>query len=133
MARSRIQPAQHVTPLALLVARAAATTHTGSLRGADLHAAVTELAKISRASIIENGVLASDAVRAAVDAVASRHLKRGVADRQLTRALRKVGDRQLRNAIEIAHDQVLEPSEVAHYYAGLMAGLAFLELSRNSS
>jgi len=113
------------------VAQAAAHNHAAHFKDANLHAAVTELARIASDSVLKNGVLASEDVRAAVDRVASRHLQRAAADRRLTRMLSRVDDRQLRNAIEIAHDQVMEPSEVAYYYAGLMAGLAFLDLSRS--
>ncbi len=131
MARSRIVAMHNVTPLAALIARAAGNNHRGSFGKANLHGAVIELARITRGSIIEHGVTASDDLRAAIDEVAGRHLNRAAADRELSRTLRKIGDPQLRNAIEVAHGQVLEPSEVAHYYAGLMAGLAFVDLARN--
>lgn len=130
MSRSQSGASETVT-LADLVARAAAASHAANLQDVDLHRAVSELASLMRVSVLEHGIVASDALRSAVHDIASRHLKRAVADRQLSRVLAKVTDRQLRNAIEIAHDHVLEPSEVAHYYAGLMAGLAFVELSRN--
>lgn len=129
MSRSRSATAHGVSPLATLIARAAAGRHA-HFNGTELEAALTELARIARVSVLANGLVASEDLRAAIDAVASRHLKRAAADRELTRTLRRVGDRQLRNAIEVAHDQVLEPNEVAHYYAGLLAGLAFVELAR---
>lgn len=129
MARTRTRT-PHESPLTELVARAAAGGPAGNLKGADLHAAVTALARITRVSVLERGVLATDGLRSAVNDIAARHLKRAQADRELSRVLQKIGDRQLRNAIEIAHDQVLEPSELAHYYAGLMTGLALLEVSR---
>jgi hypothetical protein len=129
MARSRFDST--LMPLAARIARAAANSHRASLGDANLHGAVIELARITRGSIIERGMTASDDLRAAIDDVAGRHLKRAAADRELSRTLRKIGDPQLRNAIEVAHDQVLEPSEVAHYYAGLMAGLALIDLERN--
>lgn len=132
MSRSRSRALHKLSPLAQSVARAAASSDPGNAGGSDLHAAVTELAHFARAAVITNGVLASEDLRAVVDRVACRHLKRAAADRRLTRTLKKVGDRQLRNAIEVAHDQVLEPSEIAHYYAGLMAGLALLELGRGN-
>jgi hypothetical protein len=131
MSRSRIGSAHGLSPLTTLIARAAAGSHAASLNGADLQTAVTELAHLARVSVLQRGVVASDELRAAVDAVAGRHLKRATAERHLSRLLGKVGDRQLRNAIEVAHDQVMEPSEVAHYYAGLMAGLALLEFGRS--
>lgn len=130
MARSRIGSATHVPQLAFLVARAAARSYASTTQAGDVHTAVIELARITRLAVLERGIVASDDLRAAVDDIASRHLKRAAAERQLSRVLGKISDRQLRNAIEVAHDQVLEPSEIAHYYAGLMAGFAFLETRR---
>lgn len=126
MRRSRSATRQRTTPLVSSVAQAA-----GSVHGAELHDVVTALARIARASIFKSGVVASEEWRTAVDAVAARHLKRAAADRQLTRAIRRVSDPAIRDAVEVAHAQVLDVSELAHYYAGLMAGLAMLEWGRD--
>ena len=107
------------------MAHAAAGVH-----GAELHDLVTALARIAPVSILKSGLVASEEWRTAVDAVAARHLKRDAADRQLTRAIGKVNDRAVRDAVEVAHAQVLDVSELAHYYAGLMVGLAMMELDR---
>ncbi|MFM8533526.1 MAG: hypothetical protein ACKOEC_08030 [Acidimicrobiia bacterium] len=73
----------------------------------------------------------SDALRASVDAIAAQHLRRADAERELSRAFAKVSDRQVRNRIEVAHGQVLDLSEIAYYYAGLMAGVALTELNKD--
>lgn len=128
MSRSRINARQPLSPLAMLIASAAA--RHSSRRGADVQRAIAELAQVARLSVLEHGIVASDDVRTAIDAVATRHLGRAAADRDLTRSFGKVSDPKVRNAIEVAHGQVLELSETAHYYAGLMSGLALLELNR---
>lgn len=125
--RSRARSRAPVTPLASVVARAAADTH-----GVDMHNVVTALARTAAASIVTRGLVASDEWRSVVDAIATQHLKRAEADRQLTRALRKVNDHNLRSAIEVAHAEVLDLGELAHYYAGLMSGLMLLEVSQKT-
>lgn len=129
MSRSRINSREPLSPLAMLIASAAAR-HT-SRRGADVQRAIVELAQVARLSVLEHGIVASDDVRTAIDTVATRYLGRAAADRELTRSCGKVSDPQVRNAIEVAHGQVLELSETAHYYAGVMSGLTLVELSKN--
>lgn len=129
MSRSRINARQPLSPLAMFIASAAA--QHSSRRGTDVQGAIVELAQVARLSVLEHGIVASDDVRTAIDAVATRYLGRAAADRDLTRSFGKVSDPKVRDAIEVAHGQVLELSETAHYYAGLMSGLALLELNRN--
>lgn len=130
MARAKSIAARRVTPLARSVARAIAHAHeTGALPG-DLYSAVTELADVASVSVLARGIAASDEFRSAVDAIANRHLRRDVADRQLVSALRRIADTDQRNAVEVAHARVLELGELAHYYGGLASGLTLLELVR---
>jgi hypothetical protein len=131
MARSRSGSKQRVSPLVWSVAEAAADSHAAGIGADNLRKAVVDLSRLATISILENGVVASDDLRIAVDAVATRHLKRAAADRQLTRAIRRVSDPAIRDAVEVAHAQVLDVSELAHYYAGLMAGLAMMEWGRD--
>lgn len=129
MSRSQSQSRQLGSQLSSLIATAAAHRHHNP--GADVRGAVMALAAHARQSVLTNGIVICEDVREAVDAIAVRHLGLGAANRALSSAFDKVSERQVRSAIEIAHDQVLDLSEVAHYYAGLTSGIALVELSRN--
>jgi excinuclease UvrABC nuclease subunit len=71
-------------------------------------------------------------VRDEIERIANRHLRRGRADARFRSALRRVASVQERDAIETAFLEVLELSELAHYYAGLAAGLTLAELGRST-
>jgi hypothetical protein len=96
----------------------------------NLPAAITELSALAAVSVIARGVVASEEFRTAVDDIASRYLGGAAAERRLTLALMQIDDLPTRNAVEIAHAQVVDLRELAHYYAGLASGVSIVELGR---
>jgi hypothetical protein len=79
------------------------------------------------------GVTPADDVRDAIERIATRHLQRGKADAELRRAMAKIPGVNERDAIETACVQLIESGELAHYYAGLAAGITLAELGRRST
>jgi len=123
---SPVQPAG-LPPLLAQVIRAAA----GDARAAGHAAALHALARVFMLSLPARGVLApGDELSGQIDDVAKRYLNRAAAERQFDLAVGRVASLQQRDAIETAHATLVDVSELAHYYAGLAAGIALAELGR---
>jgi hypothetical protein len=126
MARSN--PARHIAGLPPLLSRVIrAVAHESG----DRAAALSALARLYMMIVPLRGVAPSDDVRAAIERIAERHLRRGDADAELRRAMARVPSVKERDAIETACVQLLESGELAHYYAGLVAGITLAELGRS--
>lgn len=94
-------------------------------------AALDALARLFLLALPARGVLApGDDLCDRIDAIATRHLNRATAERQFSLAVSSVASVTQRDAIETAHANIVEVSELAHYYAGLAAGIALAELGR---
>ena len=117
--------ANAVPPLLSHVIRAVA--HESGERAS----ALTDLARLFMLIVPVRGVSPSDEVRLAIERIADRHLHRRDADAELRRAMARVGSVKERDAIENACVQRLESGELAHYYAGLVAGITLAELGRS--
>lgn len=92
-------------------------------------AALNDLARLFAVVVPTRGVLApEDDLRDLIDRIATRHLQRASADDQLRAAMAGIGGVAERDAVESAHVKVMDVSEVAHYYAGLAAGLTLAGL-----
>ena len=98
----------------------------------DRASALNELARLFMLIVPMHGVEPAENVREAIERIAARHLKRHDAETELRRAVARVPGIKERDAIESACGQLLESGELAHYYAGLAAGITLAELSRNS-
>lgn len=99
----------------------------------DHSAALSDLARIIAPRVPARGVLApEDDLCNEIDRVAQRHLHRNAADRQFRAAVERIEDVAHRDAIESAHGRLVHVSEVAHYYAGLAAGITLSGLGRRS-
>jgi hypothetical protein len=130
MAR-RSRPAQSIPlpPLLAHVIRSAASDQR--LAEADHAAALQALARLFMLTLPARGVLAlGDDLCQTIDDIATRHLDRGIAEKHFQRAIDTIADVQQRDAIETAHASIVDVSELAHYYAGLAAGIALAELGR---
>lgn len=102
-----------------------------SRRAGDHSATLIDLARIIALRLPARGVLApGDELCDEIDRVAQRHLHRRAADRQFRAAVEQVADLAQRDAIETAHGRLVEVSEVAHYYAGLAAGITLAGFGR---
>jgi hypothetical protein len=94
-------------------------------------AMLIDLARIVALSLPANGVLApGDQMCNDIDRIAQRHLNRRAADREFRAAVARIANIEHRDAIETAHGKLIEVSEVAHYYAGLVTGIALSTLAR---
>lgn len=115
-----------------VVRAAEAEQHGRPDRGAGNHSAtLSDLARIVAQRLPARGALApGDDLCDEIDRVAQRHLHRSAADRQFRAAIARIADIAHREAIETAHGRLINVSEVAHYYAGLAAGIALAELGR---
>jgi hypothetical protein len=123
MARSN--PARRIAGLPPLLSRVIrAAAHESGERAA----ALSDLARLYMMIVPLRGVAPSDDVRDAIERIAERHLRRGDADAELRRAMARVPGVKERDAIEDACVQLLESGELAHYYAGLVAGITLAEL-----
>jgi hypothetical protein len=101
----------------------------GGARAATLQA----LARLFMIAVPTRGVLdPADDLRDQIERIANRHLRRGRADARFRSALKQVGSVQERDAIESAHLELVELSELAHYYAGLAAGITLADMGRGS-
>ena len=124
---ARLNPAQrsgNISPLLMHVIRAVARDSK------DRAAALDDLAQLFVLIVPVHGVAPVDDVRDAIERIAVRHLHRGKADAELRRAVARVTSVKERDAIETACVQLLESGELAHYYAGLAAGITLAELGR---
>lgn len=90
--------------------------------------ALADLARLYMLIVPLRGIAPSDEVRQAIEGIADRHLHRRDADAALRRAMARVADVKERDAIENACVQLQESGELAHYYAGLIAGITLAEL-----
>lgn len=121
-----------LSPLLVQVARAIAhhPDSRANLRDGDHLAALIDLARITLLSVPARGVVVCDDLRNEIDQVADRHLNRRAAQKKFLAAIQRVQNRERRDAIDSAHIQIVELSELAHYYAGLAAGLTLADLGR---
>lgn len=99
----------------------------------DRAATLQDLARLFMIAVPTRGVIdPADDLRDEIERIANRHLRRGRADARFRSALRRVGSVPERDAIESAHLELVELSELAHYYAGLAAGITLADLARGS-
>ena len=127
---ARLNPVQRNADISPLLARLIrAVARDSQHRASALH----ELAKLFVLIVPVRGVTPVDDVRDAIERIAVRHLQRGKADAELRRAVARVPGVTERDAIENACVQLLESGELAHYYAGLAAGITLAELGRRST
>ena len=100
-------------------------------RGSSDHAAALQaLARLFMVTLPARGVLAlGDDLCQNIDDIAARHLDRATAEKQFTVAVSRIDNVQQRDAIETAHANIVNISELAHYYAGLAAGITLAELA----
>jgi hypothetical protein len=95
-------------------------------------AALSELARLFMTALPVRGLDPADDLRDEIERIATRHLKRGEAEAQFRTAVDRIASVQQRDSIETAHLQLVESSELAHYYAGIAAGITLAELGRSS-
>lgn len=116
-------------PLLAHVIRAAA--NDTRLAEPDHAAALQALARLFMVTLPARGVLAlGDDLCQDIDDIATRHLDRAAAERQFSTAVSRVDSLPQRDAIETAHANIVNVSELAHYYAGLAAGITLAELGK---
>ena len=126
MARSSPSKQRALPPLLAHVIRAAA--HDSK----DRASALTDLAQLFLVTVPMHGVDPAEHVREAIERVAARHLRRRDAEAGLRRAVSRIASVKDRDAIETACVELLESGELAHYYAGLAAGITLAELGRSA-
>ena len=97
----------------------------------DRASALDALARLFMLIVPMHGVEPADDVRAHIEKIAARHLRRRDAEAGLRRAIAKITGVKERDAIETACVELLEAGELAHYYAGLAAGITLAELGRS--
>lgn len=123
-------PAIGLPPLLASIIRAVAndsrSEHDAGGRALALH----DLARLFMTVVPLRGLDPAEDVREQIDRIATRHLHRGRAEAQFRGAVDRIASVKERDAIETAHLQVIESTELAHYYAGLAAGITLAELSR---
>jgi hypothetical protein len=121
-------------PLLASVIRAVAKDSRSDESGtADNRAlALNDLARLFMAVVPLRGLDPADDLRDEIERVANRYLRRGEAEAEFRRAVDRIASIAERDAIESAHLQVIESSELAHYYAGIAAGITLADLSRTS-
>lgn len=116
-------------PLLAHVIRAAA--NDARLAEPDHAAALQALARVFVVTLPARGVLAlGDDLCQAIDDIAIRHLDRAAAEQQFSVAVSHVDSVPQRDAIETAHASIVSVSDLAHYYAGLAAGITLAEMGR---
>jgi hypothetical protein len=125
MARSSPpKPTSQLPPLLAHLIRAAARDSR------DRASALNDLAQLFLLIVPMHGVEPAEHVREAIEKIAARHLKRRDAESELKRAVARVPGIKERDAIESACVQLLESGELAHYYAGLAAGITLAQMNR---
>ena len=95
-------------------------------------AALNELARLFMTALPVRGLDPADDLRDEIEKIATRHLRRGEAEARFRSAVDRIASVQHRDSIETAHLQLVESSELAHYYAGIAAGITLAELGRSS-
>jgi len=116
----------HLSPLLTHLIRAAARDSR------DRASALNDLAQLFMSIVPMHGVEPAENVREAIERIAARHLKRRDAEAELRKAVARVRDLKERDAIESACGQLVESGELAHYYAGLAAGITLAELGKGA-
>lgn len=96
----------------------------------DRASALKDLARLFVLVVPMHGVEPAEPIREAIEKIAARHLRRRDAEAELRRAVARVPGIKERDAIENACVQLLESGELAHYYAGLAAGITLAEIGR---
>lgn len=129
-ASSRNTPLPALLTHVVLAARA--ERQRDAARGSGDHSAtLIDLARVIALALPARGVLApGDELCNEIDRVAQRHLHRDEAEQQFGTAVARVDNIADRDAIEAAHGRLVEVSEVAHYYAGLAAGITLAGFGR---
>ena len=94
--------------------------------------ALNELARLFMTVLPVRGLEPADDLRDEIEKIATRHLRRGEAEAEFRNAVDRIASVQQRDSIETAHLQLVESSELAHYYAGIAAGITLAELGRTS-
>jgi hypothetical protein len=92
--------------------------------------ALNDLAQLFILIVPMHGVEPAEHVREAIEKIAVRHLRHRAAEAELRRAVARIGNVKDRDAVETACVQLRETGELAHYYAGLAAGITLAELGR---
>jgi len=95
-------------------------------------AALSELARLFMAVLPVRGLDPADDLREEIERIATRHLNRGEAEARFRSAVDRIASVQQRDSIETAHLQLVDSTELAHYYAGIAAGITLAELGRMS-
>jgi len=119
-------------PLLASIIRAVAkdSRRDGSGAAGNRALALNDLARLFTTIVPLRGLDPADDLRDEIERVANRYLHRGEAEAQFRRAVDRIESIDQRDAIESAHLQVVESSELAHYYAGIAAGITLADLSR---
>jgi hypothetical protein len=94
--------------------------------------ALSELARLFMIVLPVRGLDPADDLREEIERIATRHLRRGEAEAQFRSAVDRIESVKHRDAIETAHGQLVESTELAHYYAGIAAGITLAELGRTT-
>lgn len=128
---ARARSKKDLAPCIRHVIAAARSRLAGSYRPDDA-AALQELARLAAVSVPSHGVLApvDGALIAAIETIAERRLGQHRATRRFRRALRHIKTFGLRDAIDVAHGDVLRRTAAAYYYAGLASGITWVETRR---
>jgi hypothetical protein len=116
--------------LARLVRAIARDSRQQEQAAAGRAAALVDFARMFLILVPVHGVDPADDVRESIERIAVRHLRRGEAETQLRRAIDRVSDPKERDAIESACLEAADVGELAHYYAGIAAGITLASLSR---
>lgn len=90
--------------------------------------ALAALAQLAAMTVPARGVLVpSEEVCQEIDRIARKHLARKRAEQELRSALNRVGSFEKRDAIDVAHIQIVDITERMHYLTGLAFGIAWIE------
>ena len=119
-------------PLLAAIIRAVAkdSRRDGSGAAGNRALALNDLARLFTTVVPLRGLDPADDLRDEIERVANRYLRRSEAEAEFRRAVDCIESIDQRDAIESAHGQVIESSELAHYYAGIAAGITLADLSR---
>ena len=94
--------------------------------------ALVDLGRLARRIVPGRGVLApvDDDICREIHRVTQAHLGYGRASRNFRAGLRRLVSFEDRNAIEVAHADLVNATSIAYYYAGLATGIVFADRSR---
>jgi hypothetical protein len=139
MPRRVHRPAKTPMPLPSVFAR---LIHAARLSAADTgvdladrigHAsALEEFAAWAIVNVPARGILAPREGTAftAIQAIAARHLGYADASQAFRRAIKAVGDAEVRNEVESAANHVQSITDDAYYYAGLASGVVMIAIGK---